>query len=100
MCKKLCPCANWKRRDKLLKMFTLSKERYQKEMSVYKIVKSIYLMRTMFKNSFLTDEMKYNCIHSNKGTIQLDDSESCHDSDHEEGNLSEQSLDESCKGQP
>lgn len=81
-CKKVCPWVNWKRRDKILKMFTISKERYQKELSVYKIVKSLYLMRTMLKNSFLTDEMKYNCIHSNKGTIHLDDSDDCNDQSH------------------
>lgn len=46
-------------------------------MSVAKLVKSISLMRTMLKNSFLTNEMKFNCIHSNKGTIQLDDSDDC-----------------------
>ena len=53
-CKMLCPMLNWKRRDKILKMYSLSKERYQKEMSVYKIVKSIHLMRIMLKNSFMT----------------------------------------------
>ena len=65
----------WKRRDKFLKMYMEGTQRYQKEMSVAKLVKSISLMRTMLKNSFLTPEMKYNCIHSNKGTIYLDDSE-------------------------
>ena len=54
-------------------------------MSVVKLIKSISLMRTMLKNSFLTKEMKFNCIHSDKGTIHLDDSLDCnHDDSHDE----------------
>ena len=70
-----------------------SRQRYQKEMSIIKLVKSISLMRTMLKNSFMTKEMKFNCIHSNKGTIFLDDSSDFSESSHVE------ESDGSCKRQ-
>lgn len=44
-------------------------------------------MRTMMKNSFLTKEMQFNCIHSNKGTIQLDDSQESYSYDDEEDEI-------------
>lgn len=55
-------------------------------MSVVKLIKSISLLRTMLKNSFLTKEMKFNCIHSDKGTIQLDDSHDYNSSNCDENN--------------
>lgn len=58
-----------------MKMYAESKIRIQKELNVVKLIKSMYLMRTLLKNSILTDELKYGCIHSKKGTIHLDKSD-------------------------
>ena len=72
-------------------MYIESKQRYQKEMSITKLIKSVSLMRTMLKNSFLTKEMKFNCIHSNKGTIYLDNS----DDDDNSNSVEEQGMEQS-----
>ena len=58
-----------------MKMYKESKIRIQKELNVVKLIKSITLMRSLLKYSILTDEIKYGCIHSKKGTIHLDKSD-------------------------
>lgn len=68
-------CCSQKKRNKLLLLYKKSKKKIHSEFNIIKMVRSINVMKSFLKNSFLTPEIKFGCMHSDKRIIFLDDSQ-------------------------
>lgn len=69
---KFCKIFGEKKRVKLLKFYKESRHRIQKELNVIKLIHSMSLMKSFLKNSFMNDDIKFSCLHSEKRVIYID----------------------------
>jgi len=64
----------WSNKKKIMDLFNESQTRIQKDLNVISLLKYHKIFKILMKHSLLSNEIKYDCIHSMKNTIHLDDS--------------------------
>ena len=57
-------CSRWTKYQKLKRLFNKGNAKINKEFNVVKIVKSLRNMKVFFKNSLITEKIKYEIKHS------------------------------------
>lgn len=78
MCRSICP---WNKRIKLQKLYQRSKDKLGKEVGLINFLKTIKLLKIVLRNSIFTDKIRFETIHSNKCTIDLDSEDSSSNDD-------------------
>ena len=63
------PC--WMRRDKFTKMYEEGASKMEKELNIFKLLKSIRRMKILVKNQMMTPKIKTLLDHSNKNIIYI-----------------------------
>lgn len=73
---RLCPrvCKKWSKGDKFQKLYDISKEKLQNNLNIFKFIRTLRLLKVVMRNTVFTKNIEYDCVHSNKCIINLDNS--------------------------